>query len=327
MQSCNRNSYKTNKIGYISKVETFAARWATQKMLYFGRKQSYTCNMHTNVQNRLSFFAYICCAIAICYGTTFFYPRWKVTGTESTISFDVSGYYWYLPSAFIYHDIKHQAFKDSILQKYRPSNAVFVQGTRLENGNYVMKYSSGMAVMYLPFFTLSHLAAIALGYPQDGFSLPYQIGIQYGGLLVFFIGLWYLRRLLLLFYDDRVVAIVLALLVFGTNYLEFSAIDSGMSHCWLFTVYVFLILNTIYFYRLFEVKYAIRIGLLVGLAMLTRPTDAIACLIPILWGMEHISLVSIGKQVKLFVAHYQPLLLAMAAHQIIVIWTALLTPS
>ena len=261
--------------------------------------------------NRLSLYMYWCCIVLMCFASFFFYPRWKQSGTEAAISWDVSGYYWYLPSAFIYHDIKHQGFKDSILNKYRPTNTEFMQGMKLDNGNYVMKYASGMAVMYLPFFTAAHLVAGALGYPRDGFSAPYQFAIQFGGLFMALIGLWYFRKLLLIFYNDKVVAIVLLLLVFGSNYLNYSSIDCGMSHSWLFTVYVFLLLNTIYFYRSFEVKYAIRIGLLAGLATLTRPTDIISCLIPLLWGMDNLLPATIKKQCLILVRNYKALLLAV----------------
>ena len=186
--------------------------------------------MHYMVSNRSSRLVYVCCAMLMCYASFFFYPRWQHSGTEAAISWDVSGYYWYLPSIFIYNDLKHQSFKDSILNKYHPTNTEFMQGMKLDNGNYVMKYAAGMAVMYLPFFTAAHLLAGALGYPRDGFSPPYQFAIQFGGIFISIIGLWYLRMLLLNFYRDKVVAIVLALLVFGSNYLNYSA-KIGRASC------------------------------------------------------------------------------------------------
>ena len=195
----------------------------------------------------LSRTAYLLAVLLMCYTSFFFYPRFKQHGSEATIAWDVSGYYWYLPSIFIYHDLKHQSFKDSILNKYGPTGTDFQQAMKLDNGNYVMKYSSGMAVMFLPFFTVAHMVAGPLGYARDGFSLPYQLGIQVGGFLLSILGLWYLRKLLLNFYPDKTVAVTLILLVFGTNYLNYSAVDCGMSHCWLFTIYVFILLNTHYY--------------------------------------------------------------------------------
>ena len=250
-------------------------------------------------------------ALVMCYTSFFFYPRWKQAGTQAAISWDVSGYYWYLPSIFIYKDLKHQGFKDSILNKYCPTNTDFQQGTQCENGNYVMKYSSGMALMYFPFFIVAHMLAGPLGYPADGFSAPYQFAIQFGGLLISIIGLWYFRKLLLHFYDDKVVAIVLVLLVLGSNYLNYSAIECGMSHCWLFTVYVFILLNTHYYYEAFKIRYAVRVGLLIGLAVLTRPSDIVSVLIPLLWGMERINLNSLNARFALIIKNYRGFLTAV----------------
>ena len=261
--------------------------------------------------NKLSYYVCILCMTVMAYASFVFYPKWNKGGGEATISWDVSGYYWYLPSVFIYKDLKGQSFRDSVFSKYHPASD-FQQGYQLPNGNFVMKYSSGMALMYLPFFTAGHLVAGALGYPRDGFSAPYQLAIQIGGFLVAMLGIWYFRKLLLKFYSDRVVAISLAIVVLGTNYLNYSVIDTGMSHNWLFTIYVFLLLNTISFHATYKLKYAIRVGLLVGLATLTRPTEAISCLLPLLWGMEGIGPAAIKQQLTLLLRRF-PLLLAAAA--------------
>ena len=261
----------------------------------------------------LSRSAYILSVIVLCYSSFFFYPRWNKSATEATISWDVSGYYWYLPATFIYKDLKKIAFKDSILQKYQPTFTEPQQSMPLDNGNFVMKYSSGMAFMYMPFFAVSHISAGILGYPQDGFSVPYQIGIQIAGLLIGLLGLWYFRKFLLLFYSDKVVAITIFLLVIGTNYLNYASIDVGMSHTWLFTLYVFILLNTYYFYQSFSYKHALRIGLLVGLATLTRPTEIVSLIIPLLWGLDTLSLYAIKTHLKNIIQHFKKMILAVVA--------------
>ncbi len=256
--------------------------------------------------SRISYFA---CALLMLYASFSFYPKWKQGNSEATISWDASGYYWYLPSFLIYHDAKHQSFKDNIINKYHPTyddQQVFMDSA---SGSYIMKYSSGVAVMSLPFFTAAHLLAGALGYPADGFSAPYQLSLQIGGVLVALLGLWFFRKFLKLYYSDGVVAIVLLILVFGTNYLNYSAIDTAMSHNWLFTVYVFLLLATHYYYQTPKVKYAVAIGLLIGLATLTRPTEIISCLIPILWGINSISFAVIKERFNFFKTHAAQLLI------------------
>lgn len=256
----------------------------------------------------LSKISYGLCILLVLYASFAFYPSWKCEKDDATISWDAAGYYWYLPSVFIYKDIKHQAFKDSIIHKYQ--GTPYFPGFQSENGNYIIKYTAGMAIMYFPFFITAHILASPLGFPNDGFSAPYQFAVQFGGVLMALLGLWYFRKLLLRFYSDKVVAITLLLLVFGTNYLFYAAIGVGMSHCWLFTIYVFLLLNTCYFYERPSYKYAVRIGLLIGLATLIRPTEAISIFIPLLWGIENFSWASIQQKFTFLRANTKKLALA-----------------
>lgn len=236
----------------------------------------------------LSKISYIICTTILLYACFGFYPKWHNKATEATIGWDVSGYYWYLPSIFIYKDLKHQSFADSILKKYEPT-PILQQFSRNESGNCVMTYSSGMAFMYLPLFTLAHIAAPTLGYPADGFSLPYQFALQVGSMLIGLFGLWYFKRFLLIYYEDKVVAVLLLLLVAGTNYLNYTAIDGAMTHNWLFTIYVLLLLGTQKFYNTPSYKYAAIIGILFGLAILIRPSEMVAFIIPLLWGLQSLS--------------------------------------
>lgn len=266
----------------------------------------------------LSRIAYFVSLLVLCYSSFFFYPKWNKQGVEATISWDVSGYYWYLPAIFIYKDVKKLSFKDSIIAKYAPTGTELQQAMPLDNGNFVMKYSSGMAVMYLPFFAVAHVLAAPLGYPADGFSYPYQLAIQFGGLLVSLLGLWLLRRLLLLYYADRVVAITLFLIACGTNYLNYAAVDSGMSHTWLFTIYVLLLLSTHYLFSTFRVGYALVIGFLVGLATLTRPTEIISCLIPLLWGLDGFTRQAFTRYRALLVQHARLLLVSVVTASAVV---------
>ena len=174
-----------------------------------------------------------------------------------------------------------------------------------------------MAFMYLPMFTVAHLLAEPLGYAADGFSLPYRFAIQVGSLLFAFVALWYFRKLYLKFFSDRTVAIVLLLLVFGTNYLNYSAIDAPLTHNWLFGGYVFLLLNTISFYNAPSFKYAIRIGLLCGIMILIRPSEMISVLIPLLWGLERISVRAIKNKFALLYEHRSKLAVAIACTMLV----------
>jgi hypothetical protein len=254
-------------------------------------------------------------ALLLCYalllGTAiFYYPKWEQPNTEATLSWDVSGYYFYLPAAFIYKDLKQAAFKDEIQEKYRPASGPY-QVFEHPSGNYVMKYSAGLAVQYLPFFLAAHAIAEPLGYPADGFSKPYQAAISFGSLLMALLGLYMLRRILLRYFSDGATAASLLTIVFATNYLNYSTIDGAMTHNWLFTLYALLLWQSIRFYERPGRWRAVAIGGLVGLMALTRPTEIIACLIPLLWGID--SWGAARERLGFFTSRRGLLLLALAA--------------
>ena len=86
-----------------------------------------------------------------------------------TITWDKFGYYLYLP-AFFYDDPAKLNNFQHMLEIYNPGGGY--AALKAPNGNYVMKYSCGMALMYLPGFAIGHFAAKIFGYPVDGLSYP-----------------------------------------------------------------------------------------------------------------------------------------------------------
>ncbi|MCW5922400.1 MAG: hypothetical protein KIS77_08655 [Saprospiraceae bacterium] len=255
----------------------------------------------------MSRIAYWLCAALIVAAAVLYYPKWKQPNTEATLSWDVSGYYLYLPAALIYKDIKQLKWWGAVEEKYHPGPGMG-QAYQHPSGNWVMKYSLGQALQFLPWFTAAHLLAEPLGYPADGFSLPYQAAISWGSLLVALIGLWFLRRVLKMYFSDNVVAAVLVCIVFGTNYLEYASITGAMTHNWLFTLYALLLFGTIRFYQNPSFGWAAAIGLLVGWATLTRPTEIISAVIPLLWGVG--SWAALRERFLFFKNHFSKIALA-----------------
>ena len=257
------------------------------------------------------------CYLFMTYTAFVFYPKWKQTGTEATISWDVSGYYMYLPAMFIYNDLKKIGFKDEIMAKYHPTPDFQQAYIHEQSGNYVMKYSGGQAITMAPFFFAAHTyCKVSQTYPADGFSVPYQFCIGFGMLMYAFIGLFFLRKILLLYFKDSTVAIVLLCYVFGSNYLNYSSIDQAMTHNVLFTIYCLLIYFTIQFYKNYSTKNAVAIGFLVGLATLIRPTEIISCLIPALWQINNFEDI---KSKFLFIKNYFSKFLFMVVMALMVI--------
>ncbi|HEX8657892.1 MAG TPA: hypothetical protein VF690_10175 [Hymenobacter sp.] len=202
------------------------------------------------------------------------------------IVWDVSGYYLYLPAIFIHHDLKELRFHEQVLRDYAPTPDFQQAFQHRASGHYVMKYSAGMAVQYLPFFLLAHAVAAPLGYPADGFSWPYQLVLLLASLGVAAVGLALVRRALLPCFGEWPTALTLLSIVLGTNYLNYSAMAGAMTHNWLFTWYGALLLLTPAFYRRPTLARALAVGATVGIMALTRPSEVLAVLIPLLWGLR-----------------------------------------
>ncbi|MBK6732196.1 MAG: hypothetical protein IPG60_15025 [Bacteroidetes bacterium] len=109
--------------------------------------------------------------------------------------------------------------------------------------------------------------------------------MSWGCLLYVLIGLLFARKVLLHKINDKVTAITILLLIVGTNYLNYAAIDNAMTHSLLFTLFSILLWLVISFYKSPRIIIAIFIGALIGLATITRPSEIVICIIPIFWGV------------------------------------------
>lgn len=245
-------------------------------------------------------------SLLFCYlfilGFVCYYPKWKHEKTEATISYDVSGYYLYLPSIFIYHDIHEFKFYEHIHKTYHPTFSS-EPGVKLTDSSYTMKYPIGASIFYAPYFFIAHGVAWAGPYPADGYSMPYQFFISIGCLFYGFLGLWFLRKILLKYFIDEAVGLTLILFVVATNLLNYTAIDYALTHNLLFFLYTVIIYTTIRFYEKPERKSAFFLGLMCGLATVTRPTDIISILIPVLWGITNRS--SFIERIQFLIKKYK----------------------
>ncbi len=210
---------------------------------------------------------------------------WKPT--QRPISWDVGGYYLYLPAKFIYHDLEMKDYQkfDSLREKYQISST-FYQVYKTPKNKYIVKYTMGNSFFYMPFFFVGHFIAHVGGYPTDGFSAPYQMAVMWGSFLYGFLALYFARKILLHFFWDGVAAFTLFSIVMGTNLFFSLSLDNLLSHSNLFFLYTVLIWSTIKFHQEPNFKKAAVMGLFGGLIILVRPTDIVSWLIPIFWGVS-----------------------------------------
>lgn len=204
------------------------------------------------------------------------------------ISWDTAGYYLYLPAIFIYKDpglYKYEKF-DSLRVKYDVSST-FYQVSQGPKGNMVIRYTMGHSWLYSPFFFAGHMWALGSGAPADGFSKPYQYTLLWGMLVYGILALMILRKVLLRFFDDKVAAVSIAIIVFGTNLFYEISMNNLEVHYSLFFLLSLFLWQTIRYHDRPSVRKALFLGAVGGLIVATRPTDIVVWAVPFLWGVTN----------------------------------------
>ncbi|MEM6879383.1 MAG: hypothetical protein AAF544_12530, partial [Bacteroidota bacterium] len=228
---------------------------------------------------------------------------------------DTQGYYMYLPAAFIHGDLHSvwETYNKRFDHVTAPPD-VIEPGHMLnvaENGNHVVKYTSGVAIMQLPFFWIGHgIATIVPSIEADGYTWPYLFFINISVLVWFWLGMGWLWHALRRDYSPTVAGSVIILLTIGTNLYNFLIFRGVMAHGYLFSLYAGLIWATIRFYDKPSFRRAAWIGLSAGFITMIRPVEIICLFIPLLYGLT--SMKAVGERLKTWQTHFSKLLLAAA---------------
>jgi hypothetical protein len=212
--------------------------------------------------------------------------RWKPL---EVFDADPGGYYAPLPSVFIYHNLARADSLVALKKASRPNGHINIGLVALPRGGYIAKYPLGVALADLPWFLGGHWYAGVSGYPQNGFSRPYQQIISIAGLVHAALGMLVLARLLRRYFNDQVTAWTLAAIGLGTNLLYYASLESGMAHAPLFLWQAALLYCTARWYETPRSRWMLGIGLFMGLAVLTRPTEILFGSVPLLWGITSVA--------------------------------------
>jgi len=138
----------------------------------------------------------------------------------------------------------------------------------------------GVSVLLLPFFFIGYVWAYLSHAPLDGLSKPFQAMVSIGALFYFTTGLVYLRKLLAAFTNkDKIIALVIVLIFFGTNMMIYALDEPSMSH-----IYSFALITAFLYYihRIFQQPskrdlYCAALAL--GLIILVRPVNGIIVMV------------------------------------------------
>jgi hypothetical protein len=186
---------------------------------------------------------------------------------------DGDQYYCYVVAAFIQHDLA-----------FGFPNSYWL--TKAPNGKALPKVSMGLAVLFIPSFLVAHAIANLYGFAPDGYSAPYAYANHYFGILVVFLGLFYLRKVLLKYYSEAVTSLTLLSVFIGTNLLYYTVGWNIMPHGYLFTLFVLVVYYTQEWYKKLRRGYLFLLAFLLGYISLIRPTDCIVVLVPLCYGIR-----------------------------------------
>jgi hypothetical protein len=243
-----------------------------------------------------SFFWFFCVIVL-------FYSFNKVSNNpRSVIWSDSEGYYKYLPGLFVIQDM-HKIPQGSIWPAYN------------DKGEYMIKYSSGVAILQLPFFLVGLLIQVLLGLNyHDIFNDYYAWSVQIAGLFYGLLGIYLLKN----FLKDLnlyIQILTISAVLFGTNFFYYLTNEAGMSHIYSFFLFILFVRLTKEFYEDASLKKTVFIGLTLGLITLIRPTNIIIAIIFIFWNIN--SLEELKKRV-LFLLSKWNLILIMAISSFVI---------
>ncbi|MFN5088328.1 MAG: hypothetical protein ACK5EF_08155 [Bacteroidota bacterium] len=189
---------------------------------------------------------------------------------NQVLSYDVAGYYAYLPMLFVERDLRLEK-----TWKYDMIQLVGVHEHPVSGGRH-LKFTAGMAYLYAPFFAAAHAYTLATN-PEEahGFSLPYRFGIGLAGVVYPLVGLVFLRRFLRHYVPDAAISWTLFALFLGTNLFYYSSFRGAMSHGATFMLGAAMLYQADLWRRREQVWRLGVLGVLAGLIVLIRPVNVL----------------------------------------------------
>ena len=204
-------------------------------------------------------------------------------GKNRIIQNDAVSYYAYLPATVIFHDLQFE-FTKSLPEGFE--GTIWLETA--PNGKPILRMTMGLSMLWLPFFLAAHAAAHLLGVSTLGYSWPYSFSIFLAALTYLFIGLFYLRKLLLRYFSDLSTAVTLVMVVAATNLSYYVLSEPGMTHVYNFALFNLFIWLSLRWTGKPGLLLSVGLGLLAGLIVLIRPVNILILLFPALIGITSV---------------------------------------
>lgn len=206
---------------------------------------------------------------------------------RTRFTWDSFGYQLYLPAVVVHNDplLKDLGWVEQARKDHDASGTLY-QISTLDDGTRVDKYPMGLAVVWAPWFVAGHWIAGITGPPQDGYSPPYDLAVRTGVWIYLLLGLLALRAVLRSRFSKWATTCTLLLLFAATNMIDQATVGTAMPHITLFCLYAGILWATLRWTAERRLGRALVLAVLMGLAMLVRPSEGVCVLLPFLWRGE-----------------------------------------
>lgn len=192
---------------------------------------------------------------------------------ETTITADGTGYYDYLPSLFIRGDFdrKDKNIENDSIQFQEIIN----KGTYVSyDGKLVNKYPCGVALLQSPFFLSTSPKDVKV---ISGYEPEYHKSVYYSAIFYLFLGLLFLKGLLLLYSVKRwAIFIIQCGVALGTNLAFYVVHDAAFSHVYSFFAVAAFLYTAKRFFDEGTLKWLLWAAACFGLVILIRQINCIA---------------------------------------------------
>jgi hypothetical protein len=254
--------------------------------------------------------------ILLVYAVLFLLTKNPSNQWDRVIVSDGKGYYAYLTALFIYHDPAF-GFIETYESTYYPAGKELYKDFRFDTGHGIVnKYFPGPAILWLPFFGAGHAAAVLLGFPADGYSLPYQLAIAFAAFFYFWLSLLILRKILRFYTsNENAIAWTLVATALASNLIYYSVNNGSQVHVYNFFLINAFILSVLSACRSGKPAYFASAAFALGLIMISRPQNGLIVLaLPFMCGNRELLVAFLRKiftSFRIFIPAFVALILPL----------------
>tara|TARA_B100001109_G_C18864069_1_gene475840 strand:+ start:5818 stop:7677 length:1860 start_codon:yes stop_codon:yes gene_type:complete len=236
-------------------------------------------------KNRFSYIA-VLFTVAVLITVHLRNNTWDNQPKANSFDWDNFGYYLYLPAIIESGDLHTLETTSNYFEAVKPSYSFYQ--VKYVDENPVIVYPMGLAMFYAPPYIATKAVMSVVYSDYSSFDRPFHIVISLWCFAFVIYSIFLLRKILLRYFKDSIVALSILILIFGTNTFFYQAYFPQIVHPILWGLYLVFLDLTIKWHEKQSIRNSILVGLTFSLCMLIRPSSFFLLIIFSLWGIHSI---------------------------------------